>query len=170
MPKVPSKPLIWPVLAFLPASAVTIGLLAWVMLLKVPSAAGREFIDVFISYGLRFPDDPNLLRWVAPALGLVLLILLSVALRSSKPLITVVPVRVLLLTLIAVLTILVKIFSVVIPLTPSSGVEGRFDAVAPLTAYLFLFIDVDLCLVFLATFLPAYRGLGKDRRSQRRGG
>ena len=167
MAKSPSKIVIWPVLAFLPASAVTVGLLAWVMLLKVPSAAGREFLDVFISYALRLPGDPNLLRWAAPALGLVLLTLLSVALRSSRPLITIVPVRVLLLTLIAVLTILVRIFSVVIPLTPSSGVEGGFEAVAPLTAYLFLFMDVDLCLVFLATFLPVYRGLRKPPVSPR---
>jgi len=163
MPKAPSKRLVWPVLAYLPVSALTVGLLAWVMLLKVPSTVGREFLDVLVSYGLRFPDDPNLLRWAAPALALGLLILLSVAARSSRPLITIVPIRILLLTLLAVLTILAKIFSVAIPLLPSGPVSGSlYEAAAPLTVYLFLFMDVDLCLVFLATFLPVYRGLGKS--------
>jgi hypothetical protein len=74
----------------------------------------------------------------------------------------VVTIRIFLLTLIVLLTILVKIFSVVVPLIPSGlGPDSSFETAAPLTAYLFLFMDVDVCLVFLATFLPVYRGLRK---------
>ena len=163
MPTVPSKFLVWPLVAYLPTSALTVGLLATIMRLGVVAPSGAKgFLDVFFAYALRFPRDFNIVRWVAPALGLVVLVLLSVAIRTAKPIITMVQIRIFLLILIALLTILVKIFSVVLPLTPSGpGADFSFGTAAPLTAYLFLFIDVDLCLVFLATFLPVYRGLRK---------
>lgn len=160
-PNVSSKFLVWPLVAYLPASALTVGLLATIMRLGVMAPSGAKgFLDVFFAYALRFPRDFNIVRWVAPALGLVVLVLLSVAIRTAKPIITMTQIRIFLLILIALLTILVKIFSVVIPLIPS-GQDSSFGAGAPLTAYLFLFMDVDLCLVFLATFLPVYRSLGK---------
>jgi len=163
MPTVSSKFLVWPLVVYLPTSALTVGLLATIMRLGVvapPSAKG--FLNVFFAYALRFPRDFNIVRWVAPALGLAVLVLLSVAIRAARPIITMAQIRIFLLILIALLTILVKIFSVVLPLTPSGpGADFSFGTAAPLTAYLFLFMDVDLCLVFLATFLPVYRGLRK---------
>lgn len=162
MAKASSKFFAWPLIAYLPASALTVGLLATVMRLQAFTAGGKRFLDVFLAHALRFPDDFNLMRWVAPALGLAVLVLLSVSIRSARPIVTIIPIRVLLLTLIAVLVILVKIFSVTIPLTPSNPASGSlFETAAPLTVYLFLFVIVDLCLVFLATFLPAYRRLRK---------
>jgi hypothetical protein len=162
MPKASSKFLLWPLIAYLPASALTVGLLATVMRLQIISPGGKRFLDVFLTYALRFPNDFNLIRWVAPALGLAVLVLLSLAIRSARPIITIVPVRILLLTLIALLTILVKVFSVVVPLIPSgAGTETSFETAAPLSVYLLLFVIVDLCLVFLFTFLPVYRGLKK---------
>lgn len=163
MPNVPSKFLAWPVIAYLPTSALTVGLLATVMRLGVPPAGADGFLDVFFAYALRFPRDFSIVRWMAPALGLAVLVLLSVAIRTVRPIVTMTQIRIFLLILIALLTIVVKIFSVVIPLIPSSGPgpEISFRTAAPLTAYLFLFMDVDLCLVFLATFLPVYRGLRK---------
>jgi hypothetical protein len=159
---VSSKFLVWPLVVYLPTSALTIGLLATIMRLGVPPSGANGFLDVFFAYALRFPRDFNIVRWVAPALGLAVLVLLSVAIRSVKPIITVVPIRIFLLTLIVLLTILVNIFSVVVPLIPSGPwPDSSFETAAPLTAYLFLFMDVDLCLVFLATFLPVYRGLRK---------
>ena len=162
MPKASSKFLLWPLIVYLPASALTVGLLATAMRLQIPSPGGKRFLDVFLTYALRFPNDFNLIRWVAPALGLAVLVLLSLAIRSAKPIITIFPLRVILLTLIALLTILVKVFSVVVPLIPSgAGIDISFETAAPLSAYLFLFVIVDLCLVFLLTFLPVYRGLRK---------
>jgi hypothetical protein len=162
VPKSSSKFLVWPLIAYLPASALTVGLLATVMRLQVFRTGGKRFLDVFFSYALRFPDDFSLIRWVAPALGLAVLVFLSFAIRSARPIVTMAPIRVLLLTLIAVLVVLVKIFSVVVPLIPSDVVSGSsFETAAPLSVYLFLFVIVDLCLVFLATFLPVYRGLKK---------
>lgn len=162
MPTVSSKFLVWPLIVYLPTSALTVGLLATIMRLGVPQSGARGFLDIFFAYALRFPGDFNIVRWVAPALGLAVLVLLSVAIRSGRPIITVVPIRIFLLTLITLLTILVKIFSVVVPLIPSgSSSYSSFGTAAPLTAYLFLFMDVDLCLVFLATFLPVYRSLRK---------
>ena len=162
MPTVPSKFLVWPLVVYLPTSALTIGLLATMMRLGVAPSGAHGFLDVFFAYALRFPRDFNIVRWVAPALGLAVLVLLSVAIRSARPIITVAPIRIFLLTLIVLLTILVKIFSVVVPLIPSGPWQNSsFETAAPLTAYLFLFMDVDLCLVFLATFLPVYRGLRK---------
>jgi hypothetical protein len=162
VPTVSSKFLVWPLVVYLPTSALTIGLLATTMRLGVPPSGAKGFLDVFFAYALRFPRDFNIVRWVAPALGLAVLVLLSVAIRSARPIITVVPIRIFLITLIVLLTILVKIFSVVVPLIPSGPwADSSFETAAPLTAYLFLFMDVDLCLVFLATFLPVYRGLRK---------
>jgi len=162
MAKTSSRFLVWPLIVYLPASALTVGLLATVMRLQVFSQDGKGFLDIFLMYALRFPKDFNLTRWVAPAIGLAVLVLLSIALRSAKPTVTIVPVRILLLTLIAILTILAKVFSVVIPLMPSATLSGSFyETAAPLSVYLFLFVIVDLCLVFLATFLPVYRRLRK---------
>jgi len=157
VPSVSSKFLLWPLVVYLPASALTVGLLATIMRLGVSPAGANGYLDVFFAYALRFPRDFNIVRWVAPALGLAVLVLLSVAIRSVRPIISVVPIRIFLLILIVLLTILVKIFSVVIPLIPSGPwPESSFETAAPLSAYLFLFMDVDLCLVFLATFLPIY--------------
>lgn len=165
MPNASSKFLVWPLVIYLPASALTIGFLATIMRLGVPLSGANGFLDVFFAYALRFPRDFNIVRWVAPALGLAVLVLLSVAIRSVKPIITVAPIRIFLLTLIALFTILVKIFSVVAPLMPSGPwPDGSFETTAPLTAYLFLFMDVDLCLVFLATFLPVYSPLKAPAR------
>ncbi len=163
MPNVSSKFLVWPIVIYLPTSALTVGLLATIMRLGVVAPSGAKgFLDVFFTYALRFPRDFNIVRWVAPALGLAVLVLLSVAIRTARPIITMAQIRIFLLILIALLTILVKIFSVVIPLIPSEpGLDSSFGTAAPLTAYLFLFMDVDLCLVFLATFLPVYRSLRK---------
>jgi hypothetical protein len=163
MPNVSSKFLVWPLIVYLPASALTVGLLATIMRLGLVAPSGAKgFLDVFFAYALRFPRDFNLVRWVAPALGLAVLVLLSVAIRTAKPIITMTQIRIFLLILIALLTILVKIFSVVLPLIPSGpGADFSFGTAAPLAVYLFLFMDVDLCLVFLATFLPVYRGLRK---------
>jgi hypothetical protein len=165
VPTVPSRFLVWPLAAYLPTSALTVGLLATIMRLSVPPSGAHGFLDVFFAHALRFPGDFNIVRWVAPALGLAVLVLLSVAIRSVKPIITVAPIRIFLLTLIVLLTILVKIFSVVAPLMPSGPwPDGSFETTAPLTAYLFLFMDVDLCLVFLATFLPVYSPLKAPSR------
>jgi hypothetical protein len=162
MPTVSSKFLVWPLIVYLPISALTVGLLATVMRLGAPPSGATGFLDVFFAYALRFQGDFNMVRWVAPALGLAVLVLLSVAIRTAKPIITLAQIRIFLLILIALLTILIKIFSVVIPLIPSEpGLDSSFGTAAPLTAYLFLFMDVDLCLVFLATFLPVYRSLRK---------
>jgi len=162
VPTSSSKFLVWPFVVYLPTSALTVGLLATIMRLSVPTSGAEGLLDVFFAYALRFPRDFHIVRWAAPALGLAVLFLLSVSIRSVKPILTLAPIRIFLLILIVLLTVLVKIFSVVVPLIPSGpGTGGTFEAAAPLTAYLFLFMDVDLCLVFLATFLPIYRGLKK---------
>ncbi len=156
----PKKFLVWPLVVYLPVSATAAGLLAIGMRLSAPPSGGREFFEVFWAYALRFPGDLNIVRWIAPGLGLLVLLFLSLAIRSARPIVSLFSIRIILLTLVALITIVVKIFSVVVPLAPSAGLPQRsFEAFAPLTAYLFLFMDVDLVLVFLATFLPAYRGL-----------
>jgi hypothetical protein len=158
----PRKLLVWPLIAYLPVSASAVGILAFAMRLSAPPSGARGFFEVFLAYALRFPQDFNIVRWVAPGLGLVILLFLSVAIRSARPVVSLVSIRIVLLILIVLLTILVQIFSVVLLLAPSTALpQGSFEATAPLTAYLFLFLDVDLILVFLATFLPAYRSLKK---------
>jgi hypothetical protein len=84
-------------------------------------------------------------------LTLILLISLS---YSSRPVMTLFQVRIVLLVLIAVLTVLAKIWSVVGPLATTGGVSGYGKL-----ALMLLFIDIDLAVVFLMTFLPAFRSL-----------
>jgi hypothetical protein len=158
----PRKLLIWPPAIYLPVSAAAVGILALAMRLSVPPSGARGLLEVFLAYALRFPGDFNFARWIAPGLGLVVLLFLSVAIRAARPTVSLIPIRIVLLTLVVVLTILVQILSVAAPLAPSAvGPDGAFEAATPQTAYLFLFVDVDLILVFLATFLPAYRDLKK---------
>lgn len=89
MPTVPSKFLNWPLVAYLPTSALTVGLLATIMRLGMMAPSGAKgFLDVFFAYALRFQRDFDIVRWVAPALGLAVLVLLSVATRAAKPIIT----------------------------------------------------------------------------------
>ena len=156
----PRKFLVWPLVVYLPVSASGVGILASAMRLSAPPSGAHDFWEVFLAYAMRIPGDFNIVRWIAPGLGLTVLLLLSIAIRSTRPAISLASIRIVLLTLIALITILVKIFSVVLPLAPSmASPNGSFEDTAPLTAYLFLFMEVDLILVFLATFLPAYRDL-----------
>ena len=73
---------------------------------------------------------------------------------SPRPVISLFQVRIVLLVLIAVLTLLAKIWSTVGPLSPTGGGSGYFK----LSLFMF-FTDIDLAVVFLMTFLPAFRRL-----------
>lgn len=158
----PRKFLVWPLVVYLPVSASAVGILASAMRLSALPAGAHGFWKVFLAYALRFPDDFHIVRWIAPGLGLAVLLLLSVALRSARPIVSLASIRIFLLTLIVLITVFVQIFSVVLPLAPSTASpNGSLQGTSSLTAYLFLFMDVDLILVFLATCLPAYRGLKK---------
>jgi hypothetical protein len=86
----------------------------------------------------------------ALVLSLAFLLLMVISANSTKPIITIYPIRIILLVLIALITIFVMIFNIMTPLL--------FEA----TNYympLFLYVDVHLILVFFLTFLPLFRKL-----------
>ena len=76
---------IWLLVVYLPISGLLIGLLAFYFRMPVPFTGSRAFADVFWAYALRFPGDFSIQRWVAPALGWLLLLLMLIAVRARKP-------------------------------------------------------------------------------------
>jgi hypothetical protein len=86
----------------------------------------------------------------ALVLSLAFLLLMVISTDSPKPILTIYPIRIILLVLIALITILAIVINNIAPL--------RFR---PYYYYmlLFLYADVPLILVFFLTFLPLFRKL-----------
>jgi hypothetical protein len=82
-------------------------------------------------------------------LSLMVLLLLATLLESSKTIIALNHVRVILLVLIVVVTLFVQILWTIEPRS------SRRYAFMPL----FLYADVDLILLYLLTYLPVFRKL-----------
>jgi len=150
---------IWLLVLYLPISCAVIGLLSYLMRLPVPVTGRHAFSDVFWAYALRFLSDFSVLRWIAPALGWVLLLLMVVAVRTRKPILTLVEIRVVLLVLIVIVTLLAKIFANIIGATPGSARGAFYEGTKNLITLLFLFVDVDFILVLLASYLPIFKSL-----------
>lgn len=150
----------WLLVLYLPISGLVIGLLSNFLRLAVPGTGRREFMGVFWTYALRFPNDFSVLRWIAPALGWILLLLMLVALRTRKPILTLVEIRVILLVLIVIFTLLAKTFmTIMIGTAPGSAPELFNEGAKNLIILLFLFVDVDLILVLLASYLRIFKPL-----------
>jgi hypothetical protein len=114
---------------------------------------GGDFKGFFWSFAVPRPGTPSVLHLPGLAIGLLTLGFLILLSFSEKPPMTLFQVRIVLLVLIAILTLLAKVWSVIGPL--ESGSESGFLKLA----LMLLFVDVDLAVVFLMTFLPAFRGL-----------
>jgi len=140
--------------AYVPLCCIVIGWLAYVMKLKALPSGGYAFKDVFWSYAVPRPGTPSIFHIPALAIGLFVLVLLISLSYSPKPVMTLFQVRIILLVLIAVLTLLAKIWSAVGPLAATDGESGYFK----LSLFL-LFTDIDIVVVFLMTFLPPFRRL-----------
>jgi hypothetical protein len=149
----PGSKRIWPylwVVLFVPASSLAAGVLAYFMHLSAPVSGGNGFWDVLRGYAPFWPGTYGVRHIPSLLLGIAVLLLLPISQRTRKPVVTLVQIRVILLVLSALLTILVKIFSVLAPMGPAA------KAAVPL----FIYADLDLVLVFLMTFLPLYRKPG----------
>jgi hypothetical protein len=139
-------PILWVVL-FVPVSSFLAGVMAYVMRLSASVSGGNGFWDVLRGYGPFWPGTFGARHIPSLVLSLAVLLLLAISTRMAKPLVTLFQIRIILLVLIALLTIFVKIFSVIEPV----GLQTR-DIIP-----LFLYADLDLVLVFFLTFLPTYR-------------
>ena len=140
--------------AYVPVACAVIGLLAYIMRLSVPTMGGGGFKGVFWSFAVPRPGTPSVLHLPGLAIGLLTLGFLILLSFSEKPPMTLFQVRIVLLVLIAVLTLLAKIWLVSVPLGDTGGDTGFMK----LSLFLF-FAAVDLVVVFLMTFLPGFRGL-----------
>ena len=149
---------IWPVALYPFASCLFVGFVSTWMGLPVPSTGSRAFADVFLAHALRFPGDFDILRWLTLALGWICLLLMALSLRSRKPIVTAAEVRIVLLVLIVVITLIIQVFLVVGPHPERFGLISRED-LFDLTFYTFLFVDCDLILAFVLTFLPVFKPL-----------
>jgi len=134
---------------YVPVSCSVIGLLAYYMRCPSPVVGSYPFLDVFWYYANPLSGDFIVVHLPTLVLSLAFLLLMVISVDSPKPIITVYPIRIILLVLIALITILVVIFNVITPLLfqPEHYM------------LLFLFVDVHLILVFLLTFLPLFRKL-----------
>lgn len=140
---------IWVVL-FIPASSLVAGVLAYILRLSAPVSGGHGFWEVFRGFAPFWPGTYGVRHIPSLVLSVTVLLLLAVSQRARKPVVTLSQIRVILLVLLALLTILAKIFIVLVPM----------DFSAKETSPLFIYADLDLFLVFLMTFLPSYRRPG----------
>lgn len=137
---------IWVVL-FIPLSSLAAGVLAYIMLLPAPASGAHGFWDLLRGFAPFWPGTYGVRHIPSLTLSLAVLLLLAAPQRTRKPMVTPSQIRVILLVLLALLTVLTKIFSVLTPMDPTT------QAAIPL----FIYAELDLFLVFLMTFLPAFR-------------
>ena len=135
---------------YVPISCSLIGLLAYYMRCPSPVVGSYPFLDVFWFYANPLNGNFLVVHLPTLVLSLAFLLLMIVSTNMSKPIITIYPIRIILLVLIALITIFVLIFNIVTPLL--------FQA-RNYYMLLFLYVDVHLILVFLLTFLPLFRKL-----------
>jgi hypothetical protein len=138
------------VILFIPASSLVAGVLAYVMRLSAPVSGGNGFWDVLRGFAPFWPGTYGIRHIPSMILSVAVLLLLAVSQRACKPVVSLFQIRVILLVLLALLTILTKIFIVLAPM----------DTTTKAATPLFIYADLDLFLVFLITFLPFYRKPG----------
>ena len=134
---------------YVPVSCSLIGLLAYQMRSPSPVSGDYQFLDVFWYYANPFNSEYSSVHLLTIALSLGLLLFVSLAISSTKPVISIFHIRILLLVLIVLITLIVMIFIVLGP-----GYSTPQDIIR-----LFLYVDVHLILIMLFTFLPFLRKL-----------
>jgi len=134
---------------YLPVSCSLIGILAYYMRFPGPVIGSYPFIDVFWFYANPLNSSFSSVHLPALVLSFAFLLLMVTLADTSKPIITLFQIRIILLVLMALITILVVIFSVLV----------IQDLTVKNFMLLFLFVDVNLILVYLLTFLPFFRTL-----------
>ncbi len=141
---------LWLLILYIPVSCSLIGILAYWMRLPSPISGRYPFVDVFWHYANPFNSDFISLHLPTLVFSLAFLLFMAISVNTSKPIISVVHIRVLLLILIVLITMFVKVFSVSLgPLGLRQ--EGSMG--------LFLYVDVHLILLYLITYLPIFRKL-----------
>ena len=132
---------------YIPVSCGLIGILAYYMRSPGIIIESYSFIDVFWLYANPFNSSFGYAHLLTLMLSLGFLLLMILSTNTSKPIISIFQIRIVLLMLIAVITIFVMIFIVLMP----------FHIKPQYPLLLFLHVDVDLILVFFITFLPLFR-------------
>jgi len=82
-----------------------------------------------------------------------------IAVRTRKPILTLAEIRIILLVLIVIFTLLADIFMVVFVTTPRLPGELLYATTKNPVILLFLFVDVDLIVVLLASYLRIFKPL-----------
>ena len=136
---------------YLPVSCSLIGLLAYYMRCPSPVVGSYPFLEVFWFYANPLNSGFIFVYLPALVLSLAFLLLMVISTDSPKPIITIYPIRIILLVLIALITILAVVIN---NIPPPLRFRPYFDIML-----LFLYVDVPLILVFLLTFLPLFRKL-----------
>ena len=135
---------------YCPISCCLIGILAYHMRCPSPVIGDYPFMDVFWFYAN--PLNSNFIGVHLPTLVLsfAFLLLMITLTDTSKPIITLFQIRIILLIFIVIITLFVNIFL---------NIEPNIKEREYIFLQLFLYVDVDLILVFLLTFLPFFRTL-----------
>ena len=144
------KNVLFLLILYFPISFCLIGILAYFMRCPSPVNGSYPFIDVFWFYANPLNSNFSSVHMPTLVFSFAFLLLMVISASISKPVITIFQIRIILLTLIVLITLLVTIFLNIEPL-----VKQREYVLMNL----FLYVDVDLILVFLFTFLPLFRPL-----------
>ncbi|MFC2156496.1 hypothetical protein ACFLT9_01535 [Acidobacteriota bacterium] len=145
----------WPkillLLLYCPMSCFIVGMTACFLRLRGTLAIGANysFSDVFWYYAIPYPGIYTEMHLFTLAFSMILLSFLLISANSSDHKRHIFHIRILLLVLLTVITLITKIFIVTIP------ADGGYAALNGLK--LFLFVDLDLILLFLLTYLPAFK-------------
>jgi len=135
------------ILMFIPASCVLSGVLAFIMRLVSPVSGRGGFWDVVWGYAPFWPRTYGVRHIPSLILSLTILLLLVISRRTRKSVVSLLQIRIILLVLICLITIVAQVFTI------TTHMDRSALAVIPL----FIYADLDLFLVFLLTFLPAFR-------------
>ncbi|MGB2907796.1 MAG: hypothetical protein WBB73_11860 [Candidatus Aminicenantaceae bacterium] len=141
------------VMAYFPLSLSVIGLLAYHMRCPSPLVGRYPFPDVFLFYAHPLNLKYLAVHSVSLLFSFLFLVLLASAAETARTVLTRMQLRIVLMTLIIVFTILTDIFFNTLIGLSSLSINARRDILIPL----FLYVDVHLILLFLYTFLPAFR-------------
>jgi hypothetical protein len=145
---------------YVPISCSLVGVLAYWMRLPSPVSGRYPFPDVFWHYANPFNSDFVSLHLPTLVFSLIFLLFVGISVNLSKPIISIVHIRVLLLILIVLITVFVKVFLVLGPVGVLEPIGlGRKGSVG-----LFLYGDVHLILLYLITYLPIFRKLRPAKR------
>lgn len=157
--------------AYIPVCCTLAGWIAVRSGFGIPFQSQASAVEVFWHYALPWPDCFSVHHLPTLAIGFLCLWLLELSAGCPRPIITRFQVQ----TIIIALILLVRIYFILFTITMPVGYRGGISIEGQLIYMQITYLNVDLLLVGLLTFLPVYRdvpfhwlgGVSRTRESAR---